>query len=52
MTDPDFNRLFERFNASQMQADRDAGRIYSWSMIAALAFAAVCVAAVLTMGVR
>lgn len=48
MTERDFDRLFERLNADQMQADRAADRIYSWSLIAGLALAALCVA--LTMG--
>jgi hypothetical protein len=52
MTEPNFDRLFERFNADQMQADRAADRIYSWSLIAGLALAALCVCAALTMGVQ
>lgn len=52
MTDRDFDRLFERFNADQMQADRAADRIYSWSLIAGLAFAALCIGVALTMGVQ
>jgi hypothetical protein len=52
MTDTPFNRLFERFNAPQIRADRAADRIYGWSLIAGLAFAALCIAVVLTMGVE
>ena len=52
MTEPNFDRLFERFNADQMQADREAERAYTWSMIAALAFAALCVGVALSMGVQ
>lgn len=52
MIEPNFDQLFERFNATQMRADRATDRVYSWSLIAGLAFAAVCVAVALTMGVR
>jgi len=52
MTERDFDRLFERFNADKMQADREADRVYSWSLIAGLVFASLCVAVVLSMGVQ
>ncbi len=43
---------FERLNAPQIRADRATDRIYSWSLIAGLAFAALCIGAALTMGVE
>jgi hypothetical protein len=52
MTERDFDRLFERLNAEQMQADRAADRIYSWSMIAGLALAALCIGFALSAGVQ
>ena len=52
MTDPSFAHHFERLNAPQMRADRAADRIYSWSLIAGLAFAALCIGLALTMGVQ
>lgn len=52
MTPPNFDRLFTEFNARQMRADRAADRIYSWSLIAGLAFAGFCVAVVLSLGVQ
>ena len=52
MTPPNFDRLFTEFNARQMRADRAADRINSWSLIAGLAFAALCMAVVLSLGVQ
>lgn len=52
MTDRPFAHHFERLNARQMRADRAADRIYSWSLIAGLAFAALCIGLALTMGVE
>jgi hypothetical protein len=52
VTEPNFDRLFTEFNARQMRADRVADRIYSWSLIAALALAALCIGVVLSMGVQ
>lgn len=52
MTDRPFAQHFERLNARQMRADRSADRIYSWSLIAGLAFAALCIGVALTMGVE
>lgn len=52
MTEPDFNRMFERFNAAQMRADRATDRVYSWAMIAGLFLSAVCIAVVLSDGVQ
>ena len=52
MTDPNFDRLFTELNARQMRADRATDRIYSWSLIAGLVFAALCIGLALTMGVE
>ena len=52
MTDCPFAHHFERLNARQMRADRAADQIYSWSLIAGLAFAGFCVAVVLSLGVQ
>lgn len=52
MTEPNFDRLFERLNSDQMQADRATDRIYSWSLIAGIVFASFCVAVVLSLGVQ
>lgn len=48
MTEPDFNRMFERFNAAQMRADRFRDWRHSWAMIAGLFLSAVCIAVVLS----
>ena len=52
MTPPNFDRLFTEFNARQPRADRAADQIYSWSLIAGLVFAALCIGLALTMGVE
>jgi hypothetical protein len=52
MNSQNYQRLFERFNADQMQADRAVDRIYTWSLIAGLAFAGLCIAAALSLGVQ
>ena len=52
MTKPNFDRLFTEFNARQMRADRAADRIYSWSLIAGLAFAALCIGVARSLGVE
>lgn len=52
MTKRNFDTVFEQFNAAQMRADRVAERVYTWSMIAALAFAALCVGVALSVGVE
>ena len=52
MTDRNFDRIFTELNAAQMQADRAVERAYAWSLIAGLAFAALCIGVALTMGVE
>ena len=52
MTPSNFDRLFTELNARQIRADRAADRIYNWSLIAGLAFAALCIGLALTMGVE
>lgn len=52
MADHNFTRVFEQFNARQMRADRAADRIYGWSLIAGLVFAALCMAVALSLGVE
>ena len=52
MTERDFDRLFTKFNAEQMQADRAADRVFSWSLIAGLALAALCIGIALSVGVQ
>lgn len=52
MSDPNFTHHFERLNAPQIRADRTADRIYTWSLIAGLALAALCIWVALSMGVE
>ena len=52
MTNNNFARVFEQFNAPQIRADRAADRVYCWSLIVGLVLAALCIGVALSMGVE
>lgn len=45
---PDFERLFEKLNASQIRSDRNPDRLFTWWVIAGLAFSAAASALALS----